>query len=113
MGRERLDPVDLMMLGRMDEAAAKYLEWYAEAREVGDAYIGPLLLKQLHLCVAGMEPGRIPEEVGEDVERMVTRDLRERGLDVDVQDVKGEVEAARQNLVADRKNAERISQRWV
>ena len=36
MKRERLDPVDLMLLGRMDEAAKVYLDLYVKMVEEGD-----------------------------------------------------------------------------
>ena len=115
MKRERLDPVDLMMLGKMDEAAEKYLDLYAEMVEEGDRFVTPLILSQLHFCVAGADKKtwRIPESVSDEVERMVLSELRMRGVEVDERMVKDDIEDARNNLVADREYAERLSQRWI
>ena len=115
MERERLDPVDLMMLGRMDEAAEKYLDLYAEMVEEGDRFVTPLILSQLHFCVAGADKKtwRIPESVSDEVEWMVLSELRKRGVEVDEPMVKDDIANARNNLVADREYAERLSQRWV
>lgn len=115
MKRERLDPVDLMMLGKMDEAAEKYLDLYVEMVEQGDRFVTPLILSQLHFCVAGTDKKawRIPESVSDEVERMVLNELHKRGVEVDERTVKDDIENARNNLVADREYAERLSQRWV
>ena len=115
MKRERLDPVDLMMLGKMDEAAKKYLDLYTEMVEEGDRFVTPHILSQLHFCVAGAnrETWRVPESVSDEVERMVLSELHKRGVEVDERMVKDDIENARNNLVADREYAEKLSQRWV
>ena len=115
MKRHKLDAVDLMMLGKMDEAADKYLDLYAEMVEQGDRFVTPLILSQLHFCVAGADKKtwRIPESVSDEVERMVLSELHKRGIEVDERMVKDDIEHARNNVVADREYAERLSQRWV
>ncbi len=114
MERERLDPVDLMILGRLDEAAKIYLDTYIEmVIEEGDAYIGPHLLSQLHLCVAGKEFGRIPEDSTGEVEQMVMHALYKRGLVDKKYIVKQDIQIAREYVVADRKEAEKELRRWV
>ena len=51
--------------------------------------------------------------MSDEVERMVLSELRKRGVEVDERMVKDDIEDARNNLVADREYAERLSQRWV
>lgn len=100
---ERLGPVDLMMHGRMDKAAEMYLDVYPEV--AGDLLIGPHILSQLHLCVAGKEPGCAPEDATGEVEEMALRKLRECGADVDERIVKDEVAIARDMILASRERA--------
>ena len=118
MVRDRLDPVDLMMLGRMDEATKMYLDSYVEAAKEGDRYIAPLMLSQLHFCVAGKEAttqkaGRAPEDFTDEVERLVMFELRERGIKMDARVVKEDIAMAKNSIVEDRKHAERESHKWV
>ena len=118
MGRDKLDPVDLMMRGRMDDAAKMYLDTYVEAVEEGDRYIGPHLLSQLHYCVAGKEVaakeiGRAPEDFTAEVERMVLSELRERGVDVDERMVQDDIAIAKNSIVAARKDSEKVLRQWI
>ena len=115
MKRERLDPVDLMLLGRMDEAAKVYLDLYAKMVEEGDRYATPHILSQLHFCVAGAgkKSWHLPESVTGEVECMVLNELRKRGIDMDERVVKDDIEIAKNNVVADREYSERLSRRWV
>ena len=115
MKRERLDPVDLMLLGRMDEAAKVYLDLYAKMVAEGDRYVTRHILSQLHFCVSGEdeEYSRVPESVSDEVECMVLGELRKRGIDVDERVVKDDIEIAKNNVVADREYSERLSRRWV
>lgn len=113
MGQRKPDPVDLMMMGRFDEAAEKYLSLYAEMLEEGDRFIGPYLLSPLHFCVSGMNPETIPEDATEEVERMVLSALRERGVEVDKHIVKEDIAIAKNKIVADRKYSEQVARRWV
>lgn len=105
MKRKRLGPVDLMMRGRMDEAAEMYLDAYPEV--AGDMFIAPHLLSQLHFCVAGKEPGIAPEEATAEVERMVLQKLRERDMNVDKRIVKDDIAIAKDILASSRKRAEK------
>jgi hypothetical protein len=115
MKREKLDPVDLMLLGRMDEAAKVYLDLYAKMVAEGDRYATPHILSQLHFCVAGagQESCTVPESVTDEVEGMVFSELRKRDIDVDERVVKDDIEIAKNNLTADREYSERLSRRWV
>ena len=101
--RERSGPVDLMMQGRMDEAAKMYLDVYPDV--AGDMFIGPQILSQLHFCVAGKEPRRAPEDATGEVEEMALRKLRECGADVDERIVKDEVAMARDIIKESRDRA--------
>ena len=99
----------------MNEAAKAYLDIYAKMVQEGDRFVTPYILSQLHFCVAGADEKswRSPESVSDEVERMVMSELRDRGVQADERKVKDDVEIARNSVVADRKYAERISQRWV
>ncbi len=110
-----MDPVDLMLLGRMDEAAKMYLNLYLEAIEEGDRYIGPDLLSKLHFCLAGKETEfrRVPEDTTLEVEQMVLSELRNRGMGLDEQIVMDDIAIAKNNVVAARENSERLSRRWI
>lgn len=101
--RERSGPVALMMQGKMDEAAELYLDVYPEV--AGDLLVGPQILSQLHLCVAGKEPRRAPEDATDEVEKMALRKLRECGADVDERIVKDEIAMARDMIIASRERA--------
>ena len=100
---ERSGPVDLMMQGRMDEAAELYLDVYPDV--AGDLLIGPQILSQLHLCVAGKEPRCAPEDATGEVEEMALRRLRECESDVDERIVKHEIAMARDIIKASRDRA--------
>ena len=103
--RERSGPVDLMMRGEMDKAAKMYLDVYPDV--AGDMFIGPQILSQLHLCVAGKYPGRSPEDATGEVEEMALRKLRECGADVDERTVKDEVAMARDMILESRERADK------
>ncbi len=109
MDRRKHDPVDLMLEGRMNDATKTYLDFYLEALESGDRFIGADLISQLHFSVAGDDPGSEPEAVTEAVEQMVMSALRERGIDVDeqvVQVVIDDIAIATKGLSAGRKRSE-------
>ena len=108
MTRRKPDPVDLMMMGRMEEAAERYLDLYMNALEIGDRYIGTFLLPKLHFCVAGQNPGTDPLSVGDEVEALVRDAIRERGISVDEQFLADDLAIAKLSLEADRKHSERI-----
>lgn len=110
MDGRKPDPVDLMLKGRMRDATEMYLDFYLEALESGDHYIGSDLIAQLHFSVAGDRSGFAPEDVTEEVEQMVMGRLRERGIDVDeqiVQIVGDDIAIAKKGLSAGRKRSER------
>ena len=107
MDSRKPDPVDLMLKGRMKDATKMYLDFYLEALESGDHYIGRDLIAQLHFSVAGDRSGFAPEDVTESVELMVMSALRERGIDVDRQIVIDDIEIAKKGLLAGRKRAEK------
>ena len=108
MKRERQDdPVDLIMLGKVDEAAKIYLDMYAEAVKEGDGFIGPFLLSQLHFCVAGKESGRVPEESADEVSRMVFDKLHEKGIKGKERIVWDEIAIAKEKITADRRESAR------
>ena len=73
-------PVDLMLDGKMDEAAEAYLDLYVEALAEGDRFIGPYLLSPLHSCVASVKGGETLDDVSQNVEAMIWEKAGERGV---------------------------------
>ena len=120
MDRRKNDPVDLMLEGRMNDATETYLDFYLEALESGDRFIGADLISQLHFSVAGDKLGLEPEAVTEVVEQMVMSAVHKRGIDVDKQIVMDDIAIAKEGLAAGRKRSEESieavdsqkSQRW-
>ncbi len=107
MTRRKPDPVDLMLMGRMNDATKMYLDFYLESLEIGDRYIGADLVAQMHFSVAGENPGTDPESVTNQVEGMVMNALRKRGIDVDNQIVADDLAIAKKALAEGRKRSER------
>lgn len=77
---KRASPVDLMLDGKMDEAAEIYLDLYVEALAEGDRFIGPYLLPPLHSCVASVKGGETLDDVSKNVEAMIWKKAGERGV---------------------------------
>ncbi len=102
MKSRKPDPVDLMLMGRMEEATKIYLDFYLEALESGDEFIAPELISQLHFSVAGQNPGTDPESMSKEVERLVIGALYERRIEIDRQIVTIHLEMAREKLLKDR-----------
>ena len=107
MTRRKPDPVDLMLMGRMKEATDMYLDFYLEALEIGDRYIGTFLVAKMHFSVAGQNPGTDPESVTDEVESLVRDAAKARGLVVDEQFLADDFAIAKKSLEADRKWSER------
>ena len=107
MTHRKPDPVDLMLMGRMKEATDKYLGIYMEVLEIGDRYIGPDLVAQMHFSVAGQNPGTDPESVTDEVESLVRRAAKERGIIVDEQFLADDFAIAKKSLEVGRKRSER------
>ena len=107
MKTRKPDPVDLMLMGKMEEATQIYLDFYLEALESGDHFISSELISQLHFSVAGHIPGREPESVSEEVKRLVMTALSKGGIDVDKQVVIDDLAIARKRLSYDRKQSEK------
>ena len=99
---ERTSPVDLMLDGKMDEAAEKYLNMYAKFCLVErDRFIGPYLLSSLHTCVAKIEGVKTFDEVSKRVESKIWEKARERGVEVDKElemDVSDDISIAREQI---------------
>lgn len=108
---ERLGPIDLMMLGRVDEAAELYLDLYPEV--AGDMFIAPLTMSQLIRIVAHKEKVRANEDVLPKVEDTVLRAMEKRGVEIDESLVKYDVGLGMKSLEEDRKHADRMARRWV
>ena len=111
MPRERLGPIELMMLGRVDEAAELYLDLYPEV--AGDMFIAPMTMAQLIRIVAHKEKVPANEDVLPKVEDMALRAMEKRGVEIDKDLLKYDVGLGLQDLEEDRKYAERKSRRWV
>lgn len=111
MERERLGPIELMMLGRVDEAAELYLDLYPEV--AGDMFIAPLTMSQLIRIAAHKEKVRANEDLLPKVEDTVLRAMDKRGVEIDKSLVKYDVALGLKSLEEDRKYAERKSRRWV
>ena len=101
---ERTGPADLMFDGKMDEAAEKYLDLYAESCLVErDRFIGPYLLSPLHTCVAHVKGGKTFDEVSKNLESMIWEKARELGVEVDKElemDVSDDISIAREHIKA-------------
>ena len=99
---ERTGPGDLMLDGKMDEAAEKYLDMYAKFCLVNrDRFIGPYLLTPLHTCVAKIEGAKTFDEVSKRVESKIWEKARERGVEVDRElemDVSDDISIAREQI---------------
>ena len=107
MNRREPGPVDLMLMDRMNDATRMYLDFYLEALESGDRYIGADLVTQMHFSVAGKIRGRDPESVTDEVKKLVLDALLERGIDVDRQIVADDLAIAKKVLETGRKRSER------
>ena len=106
-------PADLMRLGRMDEAAQIYLDIYVESVEIGDRYIGPLALSQLHFCVAGIENDLEPVDATKRVEAMARDRLRESGVEFVEEDVKLDISIAKSYVLDAKEKREKVLSQWV
>ena len=106
-------PVDLMYRGRMDEAVRIYLDVYVESVEIGDRYIGPLVLSQLHFCVAGIETDVEPADATKRVEAMARDRLRESGVEFIEEDVKLDVAIAKSYVLDAKEKREKVLSQWV
>lgn len=114
MSDNQPDPVDLMLEGRMHEAAERYLELYVDAHEEGDRSVGADLVAQLHYCIAGESErvagdseGRSPEEVTPEVEEVILREFSRRNLSFDKGLIADDIAIAVQGLLWQRKRAEK------
>ncbi len=107
MKSRKPDPVDLMLMGRMEEATQIYLDFYLEALETSDLFIRSELISQLHFSVAGQSLGTEPESVSNQVERLVMNALCERRIEVDRQIVIDDLEIAKERLLDGRKQSEK------
>ncbi len=110
MEREYLDPVDLMLEGRLKEAEKEYLQLYLDALQGGDHFIGVDLVTQLHFCIARQE-GQPPEDVTSRVREAVLRALDSGRLSVDRRIVEDDLAAARSGVLEGKKRAERSVER--
>ena len=106
-------PADLMYRGRMDEAAQVYLDVYVESVEIGDRYIGPLALSQLHFCVAGIETDVEPADATKRVEAMARDRLRESGVEFVEEDVILDVAIAKSYVLDAKERREKTLSQWV
>ena len=106
-------PADLMYRGRMDEAARIYLDVYVESVEIGDRYIGPLALSQLHFCVAGIETDVEPADATKRVEAMARDRLRESGVEFAEEDVKLDIAIAKSYVLDAKEKREKVMSQWV
>lgn len=111
MENERLGPIDLMMLGRIDEAAKLYLDLYPEV--AGDMFIAPLTMSQLIRIAAHKEQGLSNDELLAKVEDTVLREMHMRDIEIDKNVVKRDVAMGMDSLEEDRKYADRMARRWV
>lgn len=110
---EHKGPADLMYRGRVDEAAEIYLDLYVESVEIGDRYIGPLALSQLHFCVAGIENGVEPVDATKHVEAMARDRLRESGVEFAEEDVKLDIAIAKSYVMDAKEKREKNLAQWV
>ena len=106
-------PADLMHRGRMDEAARIYLDVYVESVEIGDRYIGPLALSQLHFCVAGIDTDVEPADATKRVEAMARDRLRESGVEFAEEDVKLDIAIAKSYVLDAKEKREKVMSQWV
>ena len=104
-------PIDLMQQGRIPEAAEEYLKLYVKSAKIGDHFLGPIALVQLHYCVAGMTPGVLPENATKHVEIMARERLREEGVEIVEESVRLDLSLAENNVLGEKEYAdERNSQ---
>ena len=105
--RERRDdPMDLMMQGRIPEAAEEYLKLYVKSAKTGDHFLGPIALTQLHYCVAGMTPGVLPENATKHVEVMARERLREEGVEIVEENVRLDLSLAENTVLGEKEYAD-------
>ena len=101
---KRPDLGDLMLDGKMDEAAERYLHLYGKLCLVRrDRFIGPHLLSPLHTCVAHIKGGKTFDEVSKNLETMIWEKARELGVEVDKElemDVSDDISIAREHIKA-------------
>ena len=101
---KRPDLGDLMLDGKMDEAAERYLHLYGKLCLVRrDRFIGPHLLSPLHTCVAHIKGGKTFDEVSKNLESMIWEKARELGVEVDKElemDVSDDISIAREHIKA-------------
>jgi len=101
---KRPDLGDLMLDGKMDEAAERYLHLYGKLCLVRrDRFIGPHLLSPLHTCVAHIKGGKTLDEVSKNLESMIWEKARELGVEVDKElemDVSDDISIAREHIKA-------------
>lgn len=99
---KRADPADLMLDGKMDEAAEIYLDMYAKFCLMNrDRFIGPYILTPLHTCVARIESVKTFDEVSKSVKSKIWEKARERGVEVDRElemDVSDDISIAREYI---------------
>ena len=114
MSDKQPDPVDLMLEGRMHEAAERYLELYVDAVQEGDRSVGADLVAQLHYCIAGdservasNSEGRSPEEVTKEVEKVILREFSRRELSFDKGLIADDIAIAVKGLLWQKKRSER------
>ena len=111
---KRRDPVDLMLEGKLAEATKRYLELYVESLEEGDRSVGADIVIQLHYCVAGQSEmitdkkhGRPPEDLAQEVEEVIFRELARRELHFDKSVIADDIAIATEGLRWQKKRAEK------
>ena len=104
--KRRDDPMDMMMQGRIDEAAEEYLKLYVKSAKTDGHFMGPIALTQLHYCVAGMKPGVRPENATKHVEAMARERLREEGIEVAEESIRLDLSLAENNVLGEKEYAD-------
>ena len=113
MSQKEPDPVDLMLDGKLDEAADKFLQLYMEALEAGDFSVGRDLVAQLHYCLAGAKDITLarqpPEQLTHEVGEAIFGELKRRGVDVDRHRgvINDDLAIAKEDVQSQRKRAEK------